>query len=79
MEPILSIAATVAKNTRDVVQNAIETVRTKDVLKWCRKKLGKPFQAKRKKALAIKIKQNKVGLAGEAALSIIFISPRQSI
>jgi hypothetical protein len=49
---ILSIAAMVAKNTRDIVQNAIETVRTKDVLKWCREMLGESVQAKRKKAFS---------------------------
>ena len=49
---ILSIAAMVAKNTRDIVQDAIETVRTKDVLKWCREMLGESVQAKRKKAFS---------------------------
>jgi hypothetical protein len=64
---ILSIAAMVAKNTLDIVQNAIETVRTKDVLKWCREMLGESVQAKRKKAFSDEKKtEQKWDQVGEA-------------
>ena len=43
----------VSKTTAEVVRQAMETVRTKDVLGWCRKKLGKTVQAKRREAFAV--------------------------
>jgi hypothetical protein len=45
---VLSIAAIVSKTTSEVIRTAMETVRTKDVLEWCRENLGKSVQAKRK-------------------------------
>jgi hypothetical protein len=45
---LLSVAAVVSKTTVDVVQKAMETVRTKQVLVWCKETLGKSLQSKRK-------------------------------
>lgn len=49
---VLSVAALVSKTTREVIRKAMETVRTRDVLQWCRTKIGKSVQAK-KKALSL--------------------------
>lgn len=45
---VLTIAAIVSKTTTEVIRTAMETVRTRDVLEWCREKLGKSVQAKKK-------------------------------
>lgn len=49
---LLSTAAIVSKTTEDVVKKALETVRTKDVLYWCKKNIGQSVQSKRKEAFA---------------------------
>lgn len=50
---VLGVGALVATTTREVVQKALETVSTKDVLDWCRQTLGQSVQAKRKAAFAV--------------------------
>jgi hypothetical protein len=50
---LLSIGAMVATTTAEVVQSALETVSTKDVLAWCKQTLGQSVQAKRKAAFAV--------------------------
>lgn len=50
---VLGVGALVATTTREVVQKALETVSTKDVLDWCKQTLGHSVQAKRKAAFAI--------------------------
>lgn len=47
---IMSVGAVVSTTTKYVVQTAMETVKTKDVLRWSKEKLGKTLQAKRKEA-----------------------------
>jgi hypothetical protein len=47
---LLSIGAMVSTTTAEVICKAMETVRTTDVLAWCKTRLGKSVQA-RKKAL----------------------------
>lgn len=49
---VLSVAAMVSTTTADVVQKALETVRTKEVLAWCKKNLGQSVSAKRREAFA---------------------------
>ena len=49
---ILSVAAMVSTTTTEVIQKALATVSTQQVLAWCKKTLGPSVQAKRKKALA---------------------------
>jgi hypothetical protein len=49
---VLSVAAMVSTTTTDVMQKALETVRTKEVLAWCKKNLGRSVSAKRKEAFA---------------------------
>jgi len=49
---VLSVAAVVSETTREVVQNAMETVPTKKVLEWTREHLGQSVQAKRKIAFS---------------------------
>jgi hypothetical protein len=48
---ILSVAAMVSTTTTEVIQKALATVSTQQVLAWCKKTLGPSVQAKRKKAL----------------------------
>jgi hypothetical protein len=49
---VLSVAALVSETTREVVQQAMETVPTKKVLEWTREHLGQSVQAKRKIAFS---------------------------
>jgi len=50
---VLGVGAMVATTTREVVQKALETVSTKEVLDWCKQTLGQAVQAKRKAAFAV--------------------------
>lgn len=47
---VLGVAAMVSTTTIEVVHKALETVRTKEVLDWVKKTLGKSVQAKRREA-----------------------------
>jgi hypothetical protein len=47
---LLCIGAMVATTTTEVVQKALETVPTKQVLAWCRETLGQSVQAMRREA-----------------------------
>lgn len=49
---LLSVAAMLSATTGEVIQEALETVRTKQVLEWCKDTLGKSTQAKRREAFA---------------------------
>ncbi|MEN8180381.1 MAG: hypothetical protein ABFS39_17415 [Pseudomonadota bacterium] len=49
---VLSVAAVVSETTQEVVQKAMETVPTKNVLEWIKKHLGQSVQAKRKTAFS---------------------------
>lgn len=49
---LLSVAAMLSSTTGEVIQEALETVRTKQVLEWCKETLGKSTQAKRREAFA---------------------------
>lgn len=49
---LLSVAAMVSTTTTEVVQKALETVPTKQVVAWCKQTLGQSVQAKRRKAFA---------------------------
>lgn len=49
---LLGIGAMVAATTQEVIQHALETVTTQQVLEWCKKTLGRTVQAKRREALA---------------------------
>jgi hypothetical protein len=49
---LLSAAAMVSTTTTEVVQKALETVPTKQVVAWCKQTLGQSVQAKRRKAFA---------------------------
>lgn len=49
---ILSVAAVVSTTSKEVVQKALEKVKTKEVLEWSKEKLGKTIQAKRKEAFS---------------------------
>lgn len=50
---VLALAALVSKTTTDVVQAALETVSTRQVLVWCREMIGQSVQSKRKGAFSI--------------------------
>jgi hypothetical protein len=47
---LLSVGAIVSKTTSEVVQKAMEAVRTKDVIEWCKETLGQSVQSKRREA-----------------------------
>jgi hypothetical protein len=49
---LLSLGAMVATTTREVIQEALETVPTKQVLDWCKETIGCSVQAKRREAFA---------------------------
>lgn len=53
---VLSVAAMVSTTTAEVVQQALRTVTTQNVLTWCKQTLGASVQAKRRKAFAIPAK-----------------------
>lgn len=53
---LLSVAAMLSATTDEVVQEALETVRTQKVLEWCRDTLGKSTQAKRREAFVSRAK-----------------------
>ncbi len=44
---LLALGAIVAPTTTEVIQKALEAVRTKEIRKWCKEKLGKTIQAKK--------------------------------
>jgi hypothetical protein len=48
---LLSLAALVSTTTAEVIQTALETVRTKQVVAWCNNTLGTSVQAQRRAAL----------------------------
>lgn len=48
---LLSLAALVSTTTPEVIQRALETVRTKEVMAWCKNTLGQSVQAQRWEAL----------------------------
>jgi len=47
---LLSVGAFVSETSDQVVQKAMEAVRTRDVSKWCKKMIGQTVQSKRKEA-----------------------------
>lgn len=47
---LLSLGAIVSKTSTDVIRKAMERTNTKDVLLWCREKLGATVQSKRRYA-----------------------------
>ena len=49
---VLSVAAMVSTTTGEVIQKALQTVPTKQVLAWCKETLGQSVQSKRRKAFA---------------------------
>jgi hypothetical protein len=49
---LLSLAALVSTTTGEVIQKALQTVPTRQVLAWCTKHLGQSVQSKRRKAFA---------------------------
>jgi hypothetical protein len=64
---LLSVAALVSKTTAEIISMAMKTVRTRDVLGWCRTKIGKSVQAKKKalshrKSVEQNWNQNKVAV-----------------
>lgn len=50
---VLAMAAAVVKPTREYVAQALQEVKTRDMLDWCGENLGVSLQSKRRQALAI--------------------------
>jgi hypothetical protein len=58
---LLSLAAIVSDTTKDVIQKAMETIKTKTIIEWYKKNIGKSVQSKRATALSSKkIKEQKL-------------------
>ncbi|MEO7048499.1 MAG: hypothetical protein ABI091_24585, partial [Ferruginibacter sp.] len=58
---ILSSIACVSKTTIDVIKNAMESVKTKNVIEWYKNNIGKSVQAKRMSAFRLpEISEQKV-------------------
>jgi hypothetical protein len=51
---LLSLAAIVSETTKNVVQEAMESVNTKTIIEWFKKNIGKSVQSKRISALSKK-------------------------
>jgi hypothetical protein len=49
---VLCVGALVSTTTKEVIQQALETVSTKQVLNWCQEKLGQSVQSKRRETFA---------------------------
>jgi hypothetical protein len=45
---LLAIGAMVSETSLKIVKQALESTKTKPVLEWCREKLGKTVQAKKR-------------------------------
>lgn len=52
---LLSLAAIVSETTKDVIQKAMESIKTKTVMKWYEKNIGKSVQSK--KAIAFNLQK----------------------
>ena len=50
---VLGISAMVSTTTKEVIQQALETVPTKQVWAWCQENLGQSVQSKRRKVFAV--------------------------
>ena len=50
---VLSLGAIVSQATEPVIQKALETVSTQDVLTWCQETLGQSVQAKRRQLMKL--------------------------
>lgn len=50
---VLSLGAIVSQTTETVIQKALETVSTQDVLTWCHETLGQSVQAKRRQLMKL--------------------------
>ena len=58
---ILAMAAAVIQPTYQVIQSALEAVKTKDVQAWALENLGQTLQAKRRLAFAAASNGTKMG------------------
>jgi hypothetical protein len=65
---VLGISAMVSTTTKEVIQQALETVPTKQVGAWCQQKLGQSVQSKRREVFAVsrdaEQKRNQLLLSG---------------
>lgn len=65
---VLAISALVSTTSKEVIQRALETVTTKQVLTWCREKLGQSVQSKRREVFAVlkvaEQKRNQLAVSG---------------
>ncbi len=49
---LLGVGAMLSTTSDEVIKKALETVRTKDVAKWCKEKIGESVQARRIRAFS---------------------------
>jgi hypothetical protein len=65
---LLSIAAMVATTTKDVVEEALKTVHTKEIYAWCKINIGQSVQSMRKEAFSFydKTEQKRDQIVGGA-------------
>jgi hypothetical protein len=67
---VLGISAMVSTTSLEIIHQALETVSTKQVLAWCKEKLGRSVQSKRREVLAALggSEQKRTPLAGSLTL-----------
>ena len=58
---VLAMAAAVVDPTKEFLEKALATVKTKDLIEWSRKKLGTSVQSQRTRALAMSTSGTKPG------------------
>ena len=58
---VLGMAAAVVEPTREYIEQALDRVKTRDVVQWCRDKLGVSVQSQRRRALAGETNETKTG------------------
>jgi hypothetical protein len=65
---VLAVGALVSSRTQEVIQHALETVRTSEVRQWCQQHLGPSVQAQRQHAfLQLKLEEEKQAHFQQAA------------
>jgi hypothetical protein len=62
---VLSMGAMVSRQTPRTILQSLERCRVRDVVQWCRKKLGVSVQSQRKRAYSL-VRRNKNGMKGIA-------------
>ena len=58
---VLGMAAAVVEPTKDYLEKALDQVKTRDVVQWCKEKLGASVQSQKQRALKQSMNGTKTG------------------